>query len=247
MKASEIKKYSKKERYSYSLGSFPTFELLENKPEAVDRILVHSDAKAEIREKLAQKCEKANVEILESDRCVEKLRDKDNCVIMGVFRKYKCKLASHKNHVVLVNPSDMGNLGTIIRSCVGFGITNLALIEPAVDIFHPKVVRASMGAIFQMNFEYFPCFSQYDCEYGSEREKYSFMLNGEYRLGTFEHSASKPYSLIFGNEASGLDESFLQIGKSVVIPHTRSVDSLNLALAIGIGVYEFEREKGGRK
>ncbi|MCM1119246.1 MAG: TrmH family RNA methyltransferase [bacterium] len=239
MKASKIKKYSKKERYSYSLGSFPTFELLENKPEAVDRILVHSDAREEIREKLAQKCEKANVEILESDRCVEKLRDKDNCVIMGVFRKYKCKLDFHKNHVVLVNPSDMGNLGTIIRSCVGFGITNLALIEPAVDIFHPKVVRASMGAIFQMNFEYFPCFSQYTREYGSEREKYSFMLNGEYRLGTFEHSASKPYSLIFGNEASGLDESFLHIGKSVVIPHTRSVDSLNLALAIGIGVYEF--------
>lgn len=239
MKASEIKKYSKKESYSYSLGSFPTFELLQNKPEAVDRILIHSDAKAEIRSKLAQECEKASVKIVENDRDLEKIRDKDNCITVGVFRKYKCKLDCNKNHVVLVNPSDMGNLGTIIRSCVGFGITNLALIEPAVDIFHPKVVRASMGAIFHMDFEYFPCFSQYDLKYGSEREKYSFMLNGKYRLGTFKHSANKPYSLIFGNEASGLDESFLHIGKSVVIPHTRSVDSLNLSLAIGIGVYEF--------
>lgn len=239
MKASEIKKYSKKERYSYSLGSFPTFELLQNKPEAVDRILVHSDAKADIREKLAQECEKASVKIVENDRFIEKVRDKDNCITVGVFRKYKCKLVPDTNHVVLVNPSDMGNLGTIIRSCVGFGITNLALIEPAVDIFHPKVVRASMGAIFQMNFEYFPCFGQYDQEYGSEREKYSFMLNGKYQLGTFEHSANKPYSLIFGNEASGLDESFLHVGKSVVIPHTRSIDSLNLSLAIGIGIYEF--------
>ncbi len=54
MKVSEIKRYSKKESYSYSPGSFPTFELLQSNPEAVDMILVHSDAKAEIRNKLAQ-------------------------------------------------------------------------------------------------------------------------------------------------------------------------------------------------
>lgn len=239
MEVKEIKRYSKEESYSYSLGSFPTFELLQSKPEAVERVLVHSDAKAKIRNKLAQECEKANVKVVENDRCIEKIRDKDNCIVVGVFRKYDCSLDYQKNHVVLVNPGDMGNLGTIIRSCIGFGITNLAIIEPAVDIFHPKVVRASMGAIFQMNFEYFPCFGRYDQEYGSQREKYSFMLNGKYRLGSFEHSADKPYSLIFGNEASGLDESFLRVGKSVVIPHTRSIDSLNLSLAIGIGIYEF--------
>ena len=56
-----------------------------------------------------------------------------------------------------------------------------------------------MGAIFKMKFEYFSCFAHYDQEYGSEREKYSFMLNGKYRLGTFEPSADKPFSLIFGN------------------------------------------------
>ena len=216
MKVNEIKRYSKKESCSYCLGSFPTFELLQSKPEVVDMILVHSDAKAEIRNKLAQECEKAGVKIVENDKYIEKIRDKDNCIAIGVFQKYNCKLDYNKNHVVLVNPSDMGNLGTIIRSCVGFGITNLAIIEPAVDIFHPKVVRASMGAIFKMKFEYFPCFSQYEQKYGSERENYSFMLNGKYRLGTFEHSANKPYSLIFGNEASGLDESFLHVGKSVV-------------------------------
>ena len=53
-----------------------------------------------------------------------------------------------------------------------------------------------MGAIFKMKFEYFSCFAHYDQEYGSEREKYSFMLNGKYRLGTFEPSADKPFSLI---------------------------------------------------
>lgn len=243
MKLDEIKKYNKKGSYSYSLGTFPTFELLQSKPEVIEMILIHSDVKAEIRNELEQECEKANVIIVESNKYIEKIRDKENCIIIGVFKKYKCKLNHNENHVVLVNPGDMGNLGTIIRSCVGFGITNLAVIEPAADIFHPKVIRASMGAIFKMKFKYFSCFSQYDQKYGSEREKYSFMLNGKYQLGTFDHPANKSYSLIFGNEASGLDESFLHVGKSVVIPHAHSIDSLNLSLATGIGIYEFCKMK----
>lgn len=239
MTFNEIRKYRKKDIYSYCFGAFPTFELLQTRPEEIEMILVHSDAKAELQDKLKQECEIKAVKIVHSDRHIEKLRDKDNCIIIGVFHKYHCKLNPDANHVVLVNPGDMGNLGTIIRSCVGFGITDLAIIEPAVDIFHPNAVRASMGALFKMKFEYFPCFDRYYQEYGGARENYPFMLSGEYQLGTFEHPADKAYSLIFGNEASGLDAGYLNVGKSVVIPQTHSVDSLNLSLAAGIGIYEF--------
>ena len=55
----------------------------------------------------------------------------------------------------------MGNMGTIIRTCVGFGIKNLAVIEPAVDIFNPKVVRASMGAVFHVNICRYDSFDTY--------------------------------------------------------------------------------------
>ena len=239
MTVNEIKKYRKRDACSYCFGTFPTFELLQTKPEVIEMILVHSDVKEEILNKLKQECKKTGVKIIQSDRHIERIRDKDNCIIIAVFKKYYCKLDHNKSHVVLVNPSNTGNLGTIIRSCVGFGVTNLAIVEPAVDIFHPKAVRASMGAIFKIKFEYFPCFNRYDQEYGSEREKYPFMLNGKYQLGTFEHPEDKPYSLIFGNEASGLDASYLNVGKSVVISHTHSIDSLNLSLATGIGIYEF--------
>lgn len=247
MTVNEIKKYRKKDAYSYCLGSFPTFELLQTRPEAVEMILLHSGAKTELQNRLKQMCEKAGVRIVYSDRHLEKLRDKENCIVIGVFRKYHCRLEHNADHVVLVNPGDMGNLGTIIRSCVGFGITNLAVIEPAADIFHPRAVRASMGAVFKMKFEYFPCFDQYYREYGGERENYPFMLNGEYRLGTFEHPKNRPYSLIFGNEASGLDAGYLKVGKSVVISHTHSIDSLNLSLATGIGIYEFCKINGGQE
>lgn len=247
MTVKEIKRYRKSNAFSYSLGSFPTFELLQARPEAAEMILVHSDAKGEIRERLHRECEKAGVRIIQNDRYVEKVRDKENCFVVGVFRKYSCKLGHNKNHVALVNPGDTGNLGTIVRSCVGFGISDLAVIEPAVDIFHPKTVRASMGAVFQIRFEYFTCFKQYDREYGKEREKYPFMLSGKYRLGTLQHPGSQAYTLIFGNEASGLDASYQNVGKSVVIPHTNAIDSLNLSLATGIGMYEFCKSAKGWK
>ena len=60
-----------------------------------------------------------------------------------------------------MNPSDMGNMGTIIRTGIGFGIRNLAIVEPAVDVFNPRVVRASMGSLFQMNFRYYDSFETY--------------------------------------------------------------------------------------
>ena len=151
MTVNEIKRYRKKDAYSYCLGSFPTFELLQTRPEMVEMILLHSDAKAEIQNKMKQECGKSGIKIVYNDRHMEKLRDKENCIVIGIFRKYQCRLEHNANHVVLVNPGDMGNLGTIIRSCVGFGITNLALIEPAVDIFHPRAVRASMCTVYSPN------------------------------------------------------------------------------------------------
>ena len=52
----------------------------------------------------------------------------------------------------------------------------------------------------------------------------------------------QPFTLIFGNEASGLPPEFARMGQSVLIPQTNEVDSLNLSVSVGIGVYSFMRE-----
>lgn len=244
MLAENIRKYRKKDSHSYCMGSFPSFELLHARPEIIEMILVHTDLKAEILVKLREECKKADVEIVQSNKLIEKIRDKENCMMAAVFRKYQSELGHDKNHVVLVNPGDAGNLGTIIRSCIGFGITDLAVIEPTVDIFEPKVVRASMGAVFRLNVQCFESYAHYEREYGSERENYPFMLNGVYRIGEITPLQDRAYSLIFGNESHGLDSSYLKVGKSIVIPHTCFIDSLNLATAVGIGIYEFSRHGG---
>ena len=235
----QIKKYQGKMEYSYTLGAFPTIELLKNKPEKVIRVYMHPDMdSASQREIVESLCKKHNISLEISKKNVEKLRDKENCFLVGLFEKYEDVLDNTKNHIVLVNPSDMGNMGTIIRTAIGFGVNNIAVIEPCVDYFNPKVVRASMGACFSANIRRFESFEQYKAQMGT-RKCYPFMLKGATDLQTLLIDKASAFSLIFGNEATGLPDSFAMEGQSVLIRHKDTIDSLNLSMAVGIALYEF--------
>ncbi|MHC1696275.1 MAG: TrmH family RNA methyltransferase [Eubacteriales bacterium] len=96
-----------------------------------------------------------------------------------------------------------------------------------------------MGALFHIRHQYFSSFEDYTCLYPNH-SFFPFMLTGAVLL---EQASSCPlFSLIFGNEASGLDESFSRIGQSVKIPLSGDVDSFNLSVAVGIGLYAFTKE-----
>jgi len=236
----QIKPYKKDADYSYTLGAFPTFELIDARPEIVRKVLVHSSF-TDI-DKLSSVCKKSNISMEINDKLINKLSDKENCYVAGVFGKYLCKLDADKPHIVLVNPSNMGNLGTIIRTAVGFGIFNIAIIQPCADIFNPKTVRSSMGALFRLNFALYDDFKDYRKEF-DKHDIYTFMLNGENTLTLDNCPKSELYSLVFGNEATGLDDSFLKAGTSIMIPQSPYVDSLNLTIAVGVAVYVFSNQK----
>ena len=234
----KIEKYNKENDYSFSFGAFPTFELLKNKSEQCLCLLFHSKLKmSEDIKNLISICEQKNIPIYYEDKTINKIADKENCFVVGVFKKYSGKNANSK-HIVLVNPSDMGNLGTIMRTMFGFGFKNLIIIRPAVDIFNPKVVRASMGAIFGLNVVEFNSVEEY--LQSNKNKKYFFMLNGKNKLGKFEKTNSN-YDLVFGNEASGLPEFLLTVDESVVIEHTKNIDSLNLPISVAMAIYEFSK------
>lgn len=236
-----LKKYAKKMEHSYTLGAFPTIELLKNQPEHVLKVLLHPDMNSQAQlDIISGLCREHHIPLETARKTVEKLRDKENIFAIGVFEKYENTLEPEKNHIVLVNPGDMGNMGTIIRTSIGFGIENLAIIEPGADVFNPKVVRASMGSLFQLKFHYYKSFEEY-AQTAGERKMYPFMLKGAVPLQELKRAPREVYSLIFGNEATGLPDDFSKIGQSVVIRHTDHIDSLNLALATGIGIYEFTR------
>ena len=235
------KRYNDKAEYSYCFGPFPTFELIENRPQEAIEVLYHSQTPDAIRNKLQSICQRQGIPCEQNDKVIQRIRDKENCLVVGVFKKHESVLAMDRPHVVLVNPSDMGNLGTIIRTAVGFGLPDLAIIRPGAAICHPKTVRASMGSLFRLNFQYFDSFAEYKSAYGEGRNIYPFMLKGSVGLDQLQRNKGELYSLVFGNEATGLPDEFLQEGQSVRIRHTDNIDSLNLSLAAGIAIYEFTK------
>lgn len=231
-----MKKYDKEGNVSYTLGTTLTLELLVNKCELVRRIYVHSkQLDNQIFRKILQLCQTNHIEVVYSDKAIRQFAEKENCYIVGEFQKFSTPFQYHQPTVVLVNPANYGNLGTIIRTTVGFGIHNLAIIRLAADIFHPKTIRASMGAIFHLNFKYFTNFQDYTMQ--TSNAIYPFMLKSSVKLQDLNVQA--PYSLVFGNEGAGLGNEFLSVGTPVRIEHSSKIDSLNLDNAVSIALYKF--------
>ncbi len=231
-----MKRYRREDEISYALGITLTFELLKYAKEYATKVYIHSAfEKGESFKKLEGLCKDAGILMEFSDKPFNILSQKENCYVIGEFKKFYRKVNPGASHVVLNNPSNAGNMGTIMRSASGFRIEDLAIIRPCVDPFDPKTIRASMGAIFRMNVEEFDSFSDYKKAVG-DRETYPFMLKAKKKLPETEFKA--PFSLIFGNEATGLPDEFLNEGTSVIIPHSDRIDSLNLPIAASIALYE---------
>ena len=223
--------------YSYAPGIFPSMECLLSRPSIVRRVLVHSAAAG--REgvgKLIALAEEHHIRVEEADRALARISGKENCYAAAVFGKFSDALDAGKPHVVLHHPGDSGNVGTILRTALGLGISDIALIRPCVDVFDPRTVRASMGSLFQLRIKVYDDFSDYMKEY--DRPLYPFMLDASVPMGTITE-IPPVFSLIFGNEGSGLPKEFSSFGQPVRIESNNKVDSLNLAIAAGIGIYHF--------
>ncbi len=235
---SRLRSYKKSSDFSYATGVFTTLELVTARPDDALGVVLSSVATRNTGgEQLKDLCERHGIPIVISDRTLRRIAPKASHLAAGAFGKYCCQIARHRNHVVLVNPRDMGNVGTILRTMAGFGITDLAMVRPAVDIFDPKTIRASMGAVFRVAFQYFDSFGDYSRAFG--HNMYPLMTTGRATIGATRFRS--PFALVFGNESQGLPEEFEGIGTSVSIPQTNQVDSLNLSVAVAIALYESTR------
>ena len=235
----KLEPYSRKLPYSYALGVFPCLQLMEACPERARRLLLHPQGLgSEGVEKLRARCREAGVREELAERVLKRESRKDNCFAALVFEKFESELDPAANHAVLCQISDSGNLGTAMRSLLAFGVRDLALIRPCADVFEPHALRASMGAFCKLRVRTYDRFEDYRAGYPS-RALYPFMLDGAMPLNAAARAAEPPFSLVFGNEASGLPPEFANYGQSVMIPQSPDVDSLNLAVALSVGTYVF--------
>ena len=231
-----VKRYKKENGESYTLGTTLTIELLKMRPGQVKIVLMHSQIDGEGAEVIKELCRQQGIPYETNDKAFNILSQKENCFAIGVFTPWVEEVDPKKDHLVLVNPSNSGNLGTIMRTATGFGMRDLVIITPSVDVFDPKTVRSSMGALFHLKISHFASYNEYLQKVGN-RNAYPFMLQTNVGLPTA--SFKSPASLVFGHEASGLPQECLKIGQPLIIRHSKDIDSLNLPIAVGIALYQF--------
>lgn len=227
--------YSKDLPYTYVEGLYPILEALTYQKKHIQKVILHSrslhsKAVAKIKTELPEN----RIEV--NDSALHRYAPKEYCLAMAVMEKYDTSVSDSDNAVLLYEPSDMGNMGTIIRSMTAFRVNQLVLVRPAADIFHPKVIRASMGSLFHIAFQYVnrdeimkriqstAPFHWYYCDKYAKQKLPSMRFES-------------PYRLMFGNEGSGFPKEMIAHCTGVSIPQTSEVDSLNLAVSAGIVLY----------
>lgn len=227
------------------MGATLVAELLKTNPIAIRRVFLRPAEKhGEDLEKILTDLKLKNIEIIESTKAFNILGAKDNCLLMAEFAKDIANsyfdVDEDSTRVILVNPSDSGNLGTIMRSAVAFGYTTLEIVMPGVDPYDPKVIRASMGAVFHLNIKIIPDVS----ELKVDKSCLAFVLDD--KAVSLESINAETYhtcppDLIFGNEAAGLPKDFCQKtgATPVYIRQSENVDSLNLGVAASIAMHYF--------
>ena len=234
-------KYKKDDEFSYCLGATLAVEAINSSDAKVECVYYNAKTSEELTLKFSKLCSAKNVKFELNNKIFNALSDKENCYIIAKFKKFEKQIKSGYPHIVLVNPSNMGNLGTIIRSSLGFNVKDIAIIKPAVDLFDPKTIRASMGALFNARVQYFDSIEEYMQKFKNYK-CYPFMLKAKSDLRNVKDIDLSHTALIFGNEATGLDDKFLNIGESVIIKHSNSIDSLNLQTAVSIALFHFTKE-----
>lgn len=248
----KLSRYKHDSSFSYAFGATLTYELAQTHPQLIQRVFLRPNIKhGTDLERILTLLNRLSIQVIESTKAFNILGAKDNCLLLAEFKKPQTELSwtPEAPHIVLVNPSDAGNLGTIMRTAAAFGYQDIAIITPAVDVYDPKTVRASMGSIFHINIETFKSFEEYLAKYGHLKEEsnakralYSFMLNPNAQTLTEVCPQNTYYALIFGNEASGLPEDYSTKTHPIYIQQSSAVDSLNLSVAASIAMFDF-REK----
>ncbi|GGE62886.1 RNA methyltransferase [Streptosporangium jomthongense] len=176
-----------------------------------------------------------------SERQMAKLADTHTpqgiLAVAPILDKAAMATAGNEKAIYLHQVQDPGNLGTILRTLAWFGGFRCLLSPGSVDPYNPKVVRASMGAIFHVPLETEVPLASLSNRYHSVA---CLDLNGD-RLTARAFRHHDCY--VFGNEARGIPRDALsQLGaKPYTIPGEGGIESLNLASAVNMCAYELVR------
>lgn len=144
--------------------------------------------------------------------------------------------------LILEHLQDPGNMGTIIRTAEGAGVTGIVISSDSADIYNPKVVRSTMGSLFRV-----PIINSRNL-----REDISFLKEKGIRIfgahlsgsSVYEKNLTVPAAFLIGNEGNGLSAEISEMADELLrIPMMGKVESLNAAVSAAVISYEVLRQR----
>jgi len=179
-----------------------------------------------------------------SEKVLSAITRRDNPqMVVGVFQQRWTALkdvrpATGDVWVALDRVRDPGNLGTVIRTVDAVGARGVILVGDTTDPFSMETVRATMGSIFAV-----PVAKAGEDQFLSWRKGFPGLVVGTHLKGAVDYRSidytGKPVLLMMGNEQQGLPDSLAQAcDRLALIPQAGRADSLNLAVATGVMLYE---------
>ena len=153
-------------------------------------------------------------------------------------------LCGEKTHLlILESVQDPGNLGTMVRTGEGAGITGIIMNRTTVDLFNPKTIRSTMGSIYRMPFFVTRDLAETICELKNAGVKtYAAHLKGKMQYDEPDYTGATAFMI--GNEGNGLSDEIADLADTYIkIPMCGQVESLNAAISASLLMYETNRQR----
>lgn len=146
--------------------------------------------------------------------------------------------------IALENIQDPGNMGTIVRTAAWFGIKDVFCTPETVDIYNPKVIQSTMGAIFKVNVHYCDLFELAKKARQNSITLYGTRLDGK---NIYQSKLSGNAIIVMGNESKGMSSELSnEMDQNIKIPSyappAEEMESLNVSIATAIVCAEFKRQ-----
>lgn len=175
-----------------------------------------------------------------NDKLFDKVSNLKNGNIIGICKKIICNYIGPRA-LILDNIQDPGNLGTIIRSAKAFNVDTIILSEDCVDIYNLKVLRATEGILFHINFLYDDIESAI---YNLKNKEYLVCVTDvKDGKNICDIKTDGNIAIVVGNEGIGVKDKIKDIcHEKIHIKMNSEVESLNVAMATTIILYELDKE-----
>ena len=153
-------------------------------------------------------------------------------------------MQGERTHLLLLESvQDPGNLGTMVRTGEGAGITGVIMNRTTVDLFNPKTIRSTMGSIYRVPYVIADDFVATLQELKAKGVSlYAAHLKGEKQYDAFDYT--EPTGFMIGNEGNGLSDEVADAADTYIrIPMEGQVESLNAAISASLLMYECNRQR----